>query len=193
MDVSDLDPDPLRQLEVWLDEARVAAEPLPESMCLATSDRGGTPSARYVLMRGLDSGVVFFTNYRSDKARDLDVNAHAAAVFHWFTPVHRQVRLRGPVGKVDPAESDRYWSTRPVDSRRSAVASPQSSVIEDRSVLEDAVAALAGTEPSRPAHWGGYRLTPAAVEFWQERPNRLHDRVRYLREPDSWRRERLAP
>jgi pyridoxamine 5'-phosphate oxidase len=193
VDVADLDAEPLRQLSAWLADARGAGEPMPDAMCLATASADGAPSARFVLMRGLDEGVVFFTNYRSDKARDLAANPRAAAVFHWYLPVHRQVRLRGGVAPVTAGESDRYWATRPPDSRRSAVASDQSAVIGSRDELEEAVASLGGTDPPRPAHWGGYRLTPTAVEFWQERPNRLHDRLRYVPETGGWRVERLAP
>lgn len=166
---------------------------MPEAMCLATASADGFPSARFVLMRGLDEGVVFFTNYRSDKAKDLAANPRAAGVFHWRLPVHRQVRLRGAVVPVSAAESDRYWATRPVESRRSAVASPQSAVIGSRLELDEAVASLTGVDPERPAHWGGYRLTPSAVEFWQERPGRLHDRLRYVPDAGGWRVERLAP
>lgn len=193
MEPEDLDADPLRQLLEWSEAARAAGEPMPETMCVATADAQGAPSARLVLMRGLDDGVVFFTNYRSDKALDLAANPRAAAVFHWLRPVHRQVRVSGAVTKVTAEESDHYWGTRPVESRRGAVASPQSRVIESRAVLDDAVRDLAGVDPPRPAHWGGYRILPAAVEFWEERPSRLHDRVRYLREGDGWRVDRLAP
>jgi pyridoxamine 5'-phosphate oxidase len=193
MDAADLDADPLRQLGLWMTEARAAGEPMPEAMCLSTAASDGTPSARLVLMRGLDDGVVFFTNYSSDKGRDLASNPRAAVVFHWFRPVHRQVRVSGPVAKVEAEESDRYWETRPVESRRSAVASRQSSVIPTRAELEGAVAALAGQDPPRPDNWGGYRITPESVEFWQERPNRLHDRLRFVRDAGDWRVERLSP
>jgi len=193
MDPGDLDDDPIAQVVRWVEDARLAGDPMPEAMCLATASADGTPSARFVLARGLDEGLVFFTNYRSEKGRDLAANPRAAAVFHWFVPTHRQVRVSGPVTKVGDAESDRYWTTRPVDSRRSAVASRQSAVIASRTELEDAVAALAGIDPERPAHWGGYRITPTSVEFWQERPNRLHDRLRYTRTEEAWRVERLAP
>lgn len=193
MDAGDLDSDPLRQLDHWLSAARAAGEPMPEAMCLATASGEGAPSARYVLMRGRDEGVVFFTNYRSDKAKDLAENALAAAVFHWHLPVHRQVRVRGTVAKTTAEESDRYWATRPAASRRSAVASNQSSVIETRRVLEAAVAALSDTVPVRPDHWGGYRILPSAVEFWEEGRDRLHDRFRYLRHGDAWRVDRLSP
>jgi pyridoxamine 5'-phosphate oxidase len=193
MDVADLDGDPLLQLDVWLAAARAAGEPMPDAMCLATASRDGVPSARYVLMRGRDEGVVFFTDYGSDKANDLLENPRAAAVFHWFLPVHRQVRVAGPVAKTSAQESDRYWQTRPPASRRSAVASHQSSVIENRRQLEEAVAALGDAEPVRPERWGGFRILPYAFEFWEEGPNRLHDRIRFLREGDVWLVQRLSP
>lgn len=193
MEAVDLDPDPLRQLDVWLAAARAAGDPMPEAMCLATADRHGAPSARYVLMRGRDLGVVFFTDYGSDKAKDLAENSQAAAVFHWHLPVHRQVRIRGAVTKTTAEESNLYWGSRPAASRRSATASRQSSVIAGRQELEAAVAALGDEDPARPERWGGYRILPSALEFWEERPSRLHDRIRYLREGDGWRVDRLSP
>lgn len=193
VDVGDLDKDPLRQLDVWLSAARAAGDPMPEAMCLATASGDGLPAARYVLMRGRDDGVVFFTDYGSDKARELAENPRAAAVFHWHLPVHRQIRIVGTVTKTMAEESDRYWTTRPPASRRSAVSSDQSSVIGSRKQLEDAVAALGDTEPARPARWGGYRILPSSIEFWEEGANRLHDRLRYSREGDGWRVERLSP
>lgn len=194
VDVADLDLDPMRQLATWIDEARTSGEPMPEAMCLATSSAEGVPSARFVLMRGLDYGVVFFTDYGSDKARDLRDNARAAVVFHFSVPVHRQVRVSGSVAKTAAQESDRYWATRPLASRRSAMASRQSSVITTRRELDEAVAAADATpQPVRPERWGGYRIHPLVVEFWEEGPNRLHDRLRYSRERERWRIERLAP
>lgn len=196
MDVADLDTDPLRQLALWVKDARAAGDAMPEAMCVATAGADGQPSARMVLMRGLDAGVVFYTDYGSDKARDLEANPRAAAVFHLMGPVHRQVRVSGPVERTADADSDRYWATRPPASRRSALASMQSRVIEGRDVLEEGVAALAAVaEPARPGRWGGYRITPLQVEFWEEGPNRLHDRIRFVRgAPDGlWRTERLSP
>lgn len=194
MDASDLEDDPIRQLRAWIDEARLAGEPMPEAMCVATASSAAEPSARLVLVRGLDDdGLVFYTNYDSDKARDLAENPRTTAVFHFLVPAHRQVRVRGAVMKTSADESDRYWETRPAESRRSAVASRQSRVVESREELERAVAELGDAAPGRPAHWGGYRVVPASVEFWQEGPNRLHDRLRYSREGTSWRVERLAP
>lgn len=194
VDIDDLDADPLNQLARWVDEAREAGEPMPEAMCLATAGRECQPTARMVLMRGLDDGVVFYTDYGSDKARDLEANGRAAALFHLMRPAHRQVRATGTVERTSAADSDRYWATRPVASRRSAVASRQSNVIESRAVLEEAVAALAGTEePLRPDRWGGFRLIPDRVEFWEEGANRLHDRIRFVRDGQGWRSERLSP
>ncbi|MDA8074524.1 MAG: pyridoxamine 5'-phosphate oxidase [Actinomycetota bacterium] len=193
MDLTDLDRDPLRQLDEWFEAARAAGDPMPEAMCLATASRDGEPSARYVLMRGRDEGVVFFTDYGSEKARDIEQNPKAAVVLHWYVPVHRQVRISGTVVETTAEESDRYWTSRPAGSRRSAVASHQSSVVATRDELEAAVAALGSSEPERPERWGGYRIIPSAVEFWEEQPFRLHDRIRFLREGGGWRAERLAP
>jgi pyridoxamine 5'-phosphate oxidase len=194
VDVTDLDRDPVRQLANWIADARAAGELMPEAMCLATSGAEGMPSARFVLMRGLDDGVVFFTDYGSDKARDLRDNPRAAAVFHFSAPVHRQVRVSGSVAKTGAEESDRYWATRPVASRRSAIASHQSSVITTRRELEAAVAAVGDApEPVRPERWGGYRIHPEVVEFWEEGQDRLHDRLRFRRDHEGWRLERLSP
>lgn len=194
MDVDDLDTDPLCQLGRWMEEARTAGEPMPEAMCVATAGADGQPTARMVLMRGLDTGVVFYTDYGSDKAKDLEANGRAAAVFHFFAPVHRQVRVTGAVERTSAEDSDRYWATRPPGSRRSALVSHQSSVIESRKVLEDGVAALAGVqELVRPDRWGGFRITPQRIEFWEEGPSRLHDRIRFVRQGDGWRSERLSP
>ena len=193
MDLTDLDRDPLRQLDEWFEAARAAGDPMPEAMCLATASRDGEPSARYVLMRGRDEGVVFFTDYGSEKARDIEQNPKAAVVLHWYVPVHRQVRISGTVVETTAEESDRYWTSRPAGSRRSAVASHQSSVVATRDELEAAVAALGSSEPERPERWGGYRIIPSVVEFWEEQPFRLHDRIRFLREGGGWRAERLAP
>ena len=193
MDVGDLDADPLAQLAAWMEEARAAGETMPEAFCLATASSEGLPSARYVLMRGLDHGVVFYTDYESAKAKDLAGNARAAGAFRFLRPVHRQLRVEGPVERTTAAESDRYWATRPAGSRRSAVASHQSTVVASREVLERAVDALGDTAPARPDRWGGYRIVPSAVELWEEGSFRLHDRLRYLREEGRWRVERLSP
>lgn len=167
---------------------------MPEAMCVATAGADGQPTARMVLMRGLDDGVVFYTDYGSAKARDLEANPRAAAVFHFLGPVHRQVRVAGAVERTSSQDSDRYWATRPPASRRSALASHQSSVIGGRAELEERVAGLAGTdEPARPERWGGFRIVPDQVEFWEEGQNRLHDRVRFVRDGGTWRTERLSP
>ena len=194
MDADDLDPEPLRQLEEWLDEARSAGETMPEAMCVATASSDGAPSVRMVLLRGLDTGLVFYTDYGSQKASDIASNPRAEALFHIRAPVHRQVRVSGTVERTTSEESDRYWQTRPVESRRSAVISRQSTVVRNRADLERAVAALDQSEtPVRPDRWGGYRITPRVVEFWQEGSFRLHDRIRYRAVPQGWRVERLAP
>ncbi len=195
MEPSDLAPDPLAQIRRWSDEARTAGEPMPEALCLATASADGEPSARLVLLRGIDTGLVFYTDYGSDKAADLEANPRAAAVLHFLGPVHRQIRAVGAVERTSAEESDRYWATRPRGSRHSAVASHQSAVIGSRAELEAAVAMLDGqADPARPARWGGYRLTPRAVELWEERPDRLHERLRYVAEGGGrWRIERLSP
>lgn len=199
MEPSDVLDDPLRQFAAWLDAAREAGDPMPESMCVATATPDGVPSARMVLLRGLDTGFVFFTDYGSAKGADLEANPRAAAVFHWMAPAHRQVRVTGTVRRVSDAESDTYWSSRPVGSRRSALASRQSAVLPNREVLEAAVAQLGDLDEhdprlARPARWGGYRITPTTVELWAERPNRLHDRLRYRADTaGAWTVERLSP
>lgn len=193
MDVADVADDPLRQVAAWLEEARRAGEPMPEAICVATASAEGMPSARMVLLRGLDTGLVFYTDYGSAKASDLRDNPRAAALLHWRYPRHRQVRASGPVARTTPEESDRYWATRPEGSRRSAVASHQSAVLASREELERVVAELGDEVPPRPDRWGGYRLTPETVELWEEGPDRLHDRLRYVRDDAGWRVERLAP
>jgi pyridoxamine 5'-phosphate oxidase len=194
MHAAQLSDDPLRQLCLWLDEARAAGDAMPDAMCLATATPDGAPSARMVLLRGVDRGLVFYTDYESQKGTELRANQRAAAVFHFLLPVHRQVRATGDVDRTTPSESDQYWQTRPVASRRSAVASHQSTVIEDRLDLERRAAALAGDpSPARPDRWGGYRLVPLAVELWEEGRDRLHDRLRYVRSGTGWRIERLSP
>lgn len=200
LDVSTVNPDPIRQFEQWFKEAlQAATEPEPNAMTLATATPDGKPSARVVLLKGLDpGGFVFYTNYESRKGKELEINPHAALVFSWLT-MQRQVRIEGIVEKVLPEASTEYFQSRPKDSQIGAWASPQSTVIGDRKVLEDKVAALekqyAGTEQlPRPEQWGGYLLRPTCVEFWQGRSSRLHDRVQYL--PDGiggWMIQRLAP
>jgi pyridoxamine 5'-phosphate oxidase len=196
MDEHDLGDDPIAQFEAWLRQAR-GATPQADAMTLATVDAAGRPSARQVLLRGLDErGFVFFTNRRSRKARELAQNPYAALVFHWYE-LGRQVRVEGRVERVDEAESRSYWQTRPRPSQVAAWASPQSMPLAGREELDrlyvEAEARFAGEEVPLPPHWGGYRLVPETVEFWQHRESRLHDRVCFTREAEGWRRVRLAP
>jgi pyridoxamine 5'-phosphate oxidase len=172
---------------------------MPEGMAVATATLDGRPSSRMVLLRGIDHrGLVFFTDRESEKGQNLKINPFAAALFHWFKPVHRQVRVTGPVEVVDDELSDAYWLSRPPGSRRSAVASHQSQVIASRTALEEEVAKLVEVfpgemAPPRPPRWGGYRIRPEVVEFWEEGADRLHDRLRYQAVAGSWRVERLSP
>ena len=196
---ADVDPDPLRQFDRWLSEAVRAELPEPTAMTLATADAEGRPSARIVLLKGADaSGFVFYTNYASRKGDELAARPQAALLFHWVE-LERQVRVEGTVTKVTAAESDAYFTTRPLPSRLGAWASPQSRAIPDRNWLEREFAAAQrhvaadGVSVSRPAHWGGYRLVPEVLEFWQGRRSRLHDRIRYVRNGGVWRITRLAP
>ncbi|HEX9038803.1 MAG TPA: pyridoxamine 5'-phosphate oxidase [Ktedonobacterales bacterium] len=195
---SDVDSDPIRQFRLWLDAAVAAGHPEPTAMTVATATPDGAPSARMTLLKGLDaSGFTFFTNYESRKGRELAANPRAALVFFWVL-LERQARIEGRVERTPPEESDAYFHSRPLGSQMSAAASPQSQPVSDRATLEQRVAALeaeyAGIEIPRPANWGGFRVVPETIEFWQGRPNRLHDRLRYTRQPDgAWRIERLAP
>ncbi len=188
--------EPLRQFQAWFKQALEAGVPEPNAMTLATVDGDGHPSTRIVLVKGFDErGIVWYTNYDSRKGRELAGNPHAALQFHWVE-LERVVRIEGCVGKVDAAESDAYFATRPLDSRIGAWASPQSEVIASRAILVAQAARYAAQfalAPPRPPHWGGYRLVPAAWEFWQGRRSRLHDRLRYRLEGGRWVRERLAP
>jgi pyridoxamine 5'-phosphate oxidase len=188
--------DPLRQFENWLEQAIKAQLPEPNAMTLATVAADGRPSTRIVLLKGLDArGLVWYTNYDSRKGRELAHDPRAALQFHWVE-LERVVRIEGPVEKVSAEESDAYYATRPLDSRIGAWASPQSQPIASRAVLvvnAAKAAARHGLNPPRPPHWGGYRLLPDRWEFWQGRPSRLHDRVRYQLEAGRWMRQRLAP
>ena len=188
--------DPLRQFQAWMDEAFAAKVPEPNAMTLATVGADGRPSTRIVLIKGFDvRGIVWFTNYDSRKGRELAVHPFAALQFHWVE-LERVVRIEGGVERVDDAESDAYFASRPLDSRIGAWASPQSRVIDSRGVLVANAARYAAKfllNPPRPPHWGGFRLTPEAWEFWQGRKSRLHDRLRYRLDGGNWTRERLAP
>jgi pyridoxamine 5'-phosphate oxidase len=188
--------DPLRQFQAWLDQAIKAELPEPNAMTLATVGANGRPSTRVVLIKGVDErGLVWYTNYESRKGRELAHNPHAALQFHWVE-LERVVRVEGRVEFASAEESDRYYASRPLDSRIGAWASPQSQPIASRAVLVANAAKAAarhGLSPPRPPHWGGYRLVPDRWEFWQGRRSRLHDRLCYRLEGGQWRRERLAP
>jgi len=187
---ADVEPDPVDQFLAWYGEAQ------SEAVALATASAEGTPSVRMVLLRGADrTGFTFYTNFDSAKARDLAANPRAALCFFW--PPDRQVRVSGQVQPVGPRESERYWRNRPRASQLSAWASRQSQVVESREALEERVAELAARFADQdvplPPFWGGYRLEPETVEFWHHRDDRLHDRLRYRRDEDSWLIERLSP
>jgi pyridoxamine 5'-phosphate oxidase len=199
LDEASIEPDPIRQFAAWYDSAVAAGVPEPEAMTLSTATPDGRPSARVVLLRGFDErGFCFFTNYDSHKGRELAANPQAALTFHWAA-LEQQVRIEGRVEKTTAAESDAYFTSRPSGSRIGAWSSPQSRVIADRAALEELFARFRAEHPDdtaipRPAHWGGFRLVPERIEFWQGRPSRLHDRLRFRRDSGgAWLLERLAP
>lgn len=197
-DRHDLDESPIQQWHAWYVDALEAGLPEPNAMAIASVDDDGLPDSRIVLARGVDDeGITFFGNYESAKGRQLDANPSASAVFPWLG-LHRQVRVRGTVELLSSIESDAYFASRPRESQIGAWASPQSTVIDDRSELEQLVARFTaefeGREVPRPSHWGGWLLVPETYEFWQGRPSRLHDRFRYRADLDgAWIIERLAP
>jgi pyridoxamine 5'-phosphate oxidase len=197
LDEAEVDRDPIRQFARWFEEARQAELLEPNAMTLATASADGSPSARIVLLRSADErGFAFFTDYRSRKGRELEANPRAALVFYWGE-LERQVRVSGTVSRVSRDENEAYFLSRPRGSRLGAWTSHQSTVIEARADLEERLEAMAarfdGGDVPLPPHWGGFRVRPDAIEFWQGRENRLHDRIRYLREAGAWKVERLSP
>lgn len=196
LDEKDAARDPFTQFDRWFGEAVRAQMPLVNAMTLSTVSAAGRPSSRIVLLKGADArGFVFYTNYTSRKGRELDQRPVASLLFHW-TELERQVRIEGAVERGSDDEADAYFDSRPLGSRHAAIASPQSEVVADRAALEQLFidAQSSGAQnPRRPPHWGGYRVIPDAIEFWQGRANRLHDRVLYTRENGGWKLGRLAP
>ena len=197
LDKKNIDPDPIKEFNKWYYAAKKTRMIHPEAMTLATSTKDGKPSVRVLLLKGvIDSKFIFFTNYQSSKAKEIEVNPYGALLFYW-EKLERQVRIKGKIEKITEKESEDYFKTRPKGSKLGAWASPQSEVIPDRTFLEknfkEFEEKYKNEEIPRPKHWGGYQLTPSILEFWQGKPNRLHDRIRYRLENGKWIIERLAP
>lgn len=198
MEASEFDPDPLRQLASWLEAARNAGAPMPEATAVSTATPDGRPSVRMLILRGVSDALTFFTDFESDKGAELFANPWAAAVLHWLVPVNRQVRVAGSVAPASSEEADRYWSSRPPSQKYNLVASRQSRVVASRAALARDVAAAMLRYPDessipRPERWGGFRIVPWSVEFWEEMPDRIHERIRFRRNGDGWEMERLSP
>lgn len=197
MEITELNTNPLVEFQTWFDLAKQTSLPHPNAMTLATATKSGKPSARVVLLKGIEEeGLVFYTNYESRKGRELEENPQAALVFHWDL-LRRQVRFEGTIERVSPETSNAYFQTRPRESRLAAWASEQSAALSHRSVLEERVGKLreeyANQTIPLPPFWGGYRLVPQQVEFWAEAPNRLHDRFCYTKQAQHWNIVRLSP
>jgi pyridoxamine 5'-phosphate oxidase len=188
--------DPLEQFATWFDQASAAQCPEPHAMTLATVNRHGVPSARIVLLKGIiEQEFVFYTNYASQKGQDITENPEVALLFFWHE-LERQVRIQGTCSVLDPSLSDQYFYSRPLGSRIGAIASPQSQVIPNREFLEqeeERIKQTFGDQPPRPSNWGGFRVAPTRIEFWQGRPSRLHDRINFRKDGSQWKIERLAP
>lgn len=198
LSIESVNREPLAQFLAWFDEALAADIHEPTAMVLSSATSDGKPSSRVVLLKGVDeSGFVWYTNYLSRKGAELDTNPHAALLFFW-PELERQIRIEGTVAKVSQEQSTQYFHTRPFESQVGAVASPQSQVVPSREFLEQlfAITQVANAEAQsveKPEHWGGYRLTPSVIEFWQGRASRMHDRIRYRLDQGAWVIERLAP